>query len=59
MGTRWNDRAARSQAFRDESDSFHDCVLGPDGWLYVANGTSILRLNVNPEAEGDLDSCSR
>jgi hypothetical protein len=36
------------------TDSFHDCVLGPDGWLYVANGTSILRLNVNPDAE-DLD----
>jgi hypothetical protein len=27
--------------------SFYDCVLGPDGRLYIANGTSILRINTN------------
>jgi hypothetical protein len=25
--------------------SFHDCVLGPDGWLYIANDTNIVRVN--------------
>jgi hypothetical protein len=37
-----------------EGDSYHDCVSGPDGLLYVANsgGNSILRLN--PDAESPL-----
>jgi hypothetical protein len=27
------------------SGTFSDCVLGPDGWIYVANGTNIIRVN--------------
>src|SRR5207302_1270405 len=32
------------------SGSFSDCVLGPDGWLYVSNGTSILRFDPTSSA---------
>jgi hypothetical protein len=36
-----------------KKESFNDCVVGPDGWLYIASGSSVLRLNLStPTATG-------
>lgn len=41
--------AAAAQVLFTGTGAFDDCVLGPDGWLYVANGSNILRLDpANP-----------
>jgi hypothetical protein len=33
--------------------SFDDCVVGPDGWLYISSGSSILRISLEvPTAPG-------
>lgn len=35
------------------NESFDDCVVGPDGWLYISSGASILRLSLTtPTASG-------
>jgi hypothetical protein len=37
----------------NKKEAFDDCVVGPDGWLYIASGSSILRLDLStPTATG-------
>jgi hypothetical protein len=31
----------------NKKEAFDDCVVGPDGWLYISSGASILRLKLD------------
>src|SRR5262245_42312137 len=33
--------------------TFNDCVIGPDGWLYIAKANQIVR--INPSSPGNSD----
>lgn len=37
----------------NRGEAFDDCVVGPDGWLYISSGASVLRLSLTtPTAPG-------
>jgi len=43
----------------NRNEAFTDCVVGPDGWLYIASGASVIRINpATPPRSGSATTLS-